>query len=159
MPVPTVYRITFRHQPGIVIMCKSAPLGTLLKLANMGINNKDEKETLKAFGYFAKRILDWNIDHPEIEQEFEDEELSDACPQCGLFAGDRLPITAKGLSCLGVDFVQLVIAAWITKVSRVSLPKDESLSDGESSTEMPINELGSLQSPISSEMLSLSADS
>lgn len=154
IPVPTVYRITFRHQPGIVVMCKSSPLGTLMKLSNMKIDPKDQKENMKAFGYFAKRIIDWNVDHPEIEQEFEGEDLTDTCPECGLMAGDRLPITAKGLACLAIDFVQLLIAAWMTKVSRVSLPKDESLSDGESSTEIPISELGSLQNPVSSEMLS-----
>ena len=158
IPIPTVYRLTFRDQPGIAIVCKSAPLGTLLKLSSMGVNRKDEEETLKAFGYFAKRIIEWNVDHPEIEQEFEDDELTDVCPQCGLTAGDRLPVTAKGLACLGIDFVQTTIAAWIKAVSRVSLPKEESYSDGEMSTETPQTRLGMLQDPISSEMLSSSSD-
>lgn len=158
IPVPTVYKLTFHNQPGIVIMCKSAPLGTLLKLSNMGINRKDAKETRKAFGYFAKRIIEWNVDHPEIEQEFEDDELTDVCTECGLKAGDRLPVTSQGLACLGIDFVQTTIAAWINAVSRVSLPKEESYDDGEMSTETPQTRLGMLQSPVSSEMLNSSSD-
>lgn len=154
VPIPTVYKITFANQPGLVIMCKSAPLGTLLTLAGMGIDRADEEKTLKAFGYFAKRILDWNVDHPEINQEFETDELTNICPRCGLTMGERLPITAKGLACLDVDFVQLVITKWISAVSRVSPGKDEYYSNGENDTQIPTSELGMLQNPISSEMLS-----
>lgn len=152
IPIPTVYKITFRNQPGIVIMMKSSQLGTLMKISAMGITT-DEKKNMKAFGYIAKRIIEWNVDHPEIEPEFEDDEITDICRSCGLQGGDRLPVTAKGLSCLPIDFVQSMVGRWMMAITSVNPGKDESLSYGESDTDMPTSELGSMQNQISSELL------
>lgn len=127
-PSKKTFRVRFEDYPGLLVVCKSVNLGTLTKLnALAGSNDPDDAKA--AFGFFAKRIITWNMEHPDLDDD--DEET---CPVCGSEPGAMLPSTVDGMMCLEVDFVMKLILGWVQAITSVPAPKAPNSSDGESST-------------------------
>lgn len=127
-PTKKVYQLSFTDFPGLEIDAVSTSLGRLMHLGTLNIrmDEPDEEKKMELFKTFAGCLVRWNIEHPEIADPNED----GTCPRCGLLEGIAMPCTVQSLMCLDLDFIMPLLFGWMATVSRVSVPKDLSLSDG-----------------------------
>lgn len=171
-PVKKVYNISYEDYPGLILKAVSAPLGKLFEISNMRVEviQEDEAKRMLVFDEFAKRIVEWNIEHPEIEDSAtatvamgtatEMEALvkrleMGVCARCGLAEGELLPANGSAMLCLDLDFVVSLLMGWIEATSRVSVPKDLNSNAGGSNTrEEATDRLAAMQSPLTLPMLS-----
>lgn len=147
VPEKKVYNLEFADRPGLEVSARSATLGQLSHVSQLTVNlqEKDEEKRMEVFEFFAKKLIAWNIGHPE----FEPNEGEITCPDCGLAEKAAVPPTVKGMLCLDLDLVMAVITGWVFAVGRVSLPKGMSLRNGGSDTlsEEVMRQLEVLQNP------------
>ncbi len=142
-PVRKLYELEFEDYPGLAVVARSASLGALQKSYGLDINmqEQDEEKRLAVFAFFAKRLVSWNLTHPETDDG--------ACEQCGLEEDSAMPPTMQSLLCLELDMVMAIIFGWINTISRVSLPKGMSTNDGEKNIhEEVMKKLEMLQNPV-----------
>jgi len=125
-PTKKVYELNFTDFPGLEITATSTALGKLLHLGtlNVQLNEPDEAKKMELFSTFASCLTAWNVDHPALNDGEE------VCPHCGLAEDVRMPCTVTSLLCLDLDFIMPLIFGWMATVSRISVPKEMTLSDG-----------------------------
>lgn len=146
-PQVQLYNVTFSDKPGLEILCKGTKIGKLLQLQDLklNLNETDEKKKLTAFKYFAGRIVQWNMLHPDIDDE---EDIAEAghCVLCGQMPGEPMTPSVQSLMCLEMSEVMGIVFGYMSVVARPSLPKDDSLSDGENRIrEEAMRQLGEMQ--------------
>lgn len=162
-PKNTRYTLELVDYPGLEITCKGTSLGKILEMGrtNININTLAKSDELRdaLFGTFADRLVTWNIEHPELEDTVKvsadgQPVLIEVCARCGLSEGDLLPTTVDGLMCLEMGFVMALILGWMSAVARVSGPKDPSINNGGMNSQLEdlMNQIGSLQNPVTSPM-------
>jgi hypothetical protein len=149
-PSGTTFLLDFQEFEGLEVTTKSAPLGRLLDMAatplDVRAQNRDALD--KVMKFFLKRVVTWNIEHPEIDKDDEGN-VPEACPVCGLAEGQLLPVDIKYVYCLELTFITSILFGWMSTIARVSAPKGMSGSDGESNIqEAQMRQLGDLQSPL-----------
>ena len=101
---PTVYRLIFQEYEGLEVMARSVSVEELLKitgLANQMTSKPDNKQVEALFGFFAKRLVSWNL---------EDED------------GKPVPATLKGLLGEELGFILNIVQAWVRAITGVSPP-------------------------------------
>jgi hypothetical protein len=125
-PVKKVYQLAFTDFPGLEIDAVSTSLGKLMRVGelNIKIDEPDEEKRMEMFNTFAACIVNWNMEHPALP------EGAEVCANCGLVEDTPMPCTVKHLLCLDLDFIMPIMFGWIATISRVSVPKELSLSDG-----------------------------
>lgn len=156
-PQRKLYELVFEDYPGLKVIARSASLGGLQKSYGLDINlqEEDESKRLEVFRFFAKRLVSWDLTHPEID----DTEDDVTCSLCGLKEDDPLPPTMTSLMCLELDMVMAIIFGWINTISRVSLPKEMNTSvGGQNIQEEVTKRLEALQNPARLPMPNLSLD-
>lgn len=150
-PPVKLYDLDFSDYPGLEIFARGASLGRLLALGEIEMNPqtlaKSPELQNEVFGFFATRIAKWNMEHPEVEP-LADGRVPDACPRCGLAEDTPMPISVESLMCLDIAFVLRLITGWMTVLTRVSVPKEESSNDGEMNSQLEayLNRLENLAS-------------
>lgn len=138
-PTKDVHNLTYRQYPGLEITARGTTIGKLQQFMKlrMTVNEQNAEQIDKAFGFFAQRVVTWNIEHPEIELD-EDFEISDdnepVCATCGLEEGAPLPTTVKAMYCLELKFILSLIFGWMAAIASVSDPKELSFNSGEMNT-------------------------
>lgn len=135
-PKVKLHELVYTDYPGLELYARGASLGTLLELGQIRMTPDMPTELRdKVFGFFATRVAKWNMEHPEIEP-LADGRVPAECQRCGLAEGTPMPISMESLMCLDIGFVFSLIVGWMSVLTRVSLPKEMSSSDGEMSSLM-----------------------
>lgn len=158
-PEHRIYSIEFEGYPGLLVRSRSISLGKLMSVLSSADDIKgmstEEAQRHPAFVSFADALVEWNVDHPELEPSDTPPtalELldgpSEVCPTCGLKPGDPLSASLAGLFCLDLDFVMDMIMGWVTALTRVSQGKAPSLTNGGSAQQETMTRLGALASPL-----------
>lgn len=139
-PQRKTYTLEYTQYPGLVITAGSPELGKVLSPESFTINMTaaDPATRIQAFKTFTDHVVTWNIEHPDTDD-------GNACPRCGLAPDQLMPTTVEMLSCLDVSFVIDILMGWVTTVSRVSLPKGLSMTDGTTDIGTLMRQLGELQ--------------
>lgn len=131
------YSIEYRQYPGLLITAKGTTLGRLQKLSAMKltVNEQDVGKVRSVFAFFTSRVITWNLTHPEVELDDEDDVMIEddgnpACPVCGLHEDQLLPTTPEALYCLELKFILSLIFGWMAVIAGASDPKEPSSSNG-----------------------------
>lgn len=128
----TVYQIEYQEYPGLEVTTYGASIGELLQAGRMplqGGSNLSEEDAKNAFGFFAEKIVTWNVEHPRRNIK------DGVCKVCGLAPGQPLPSTVDGLLCLDFTVALKIMFGWMNHLMRVSAPKELSSSLGENEPE------------------------
>ena len=145
-----IYNVTFADIPDLKIKCKGTSIAKLQWLQSQNVNvNKPQESMYPVFDFLLGRVIEWNLEHPDIEDE-EDVKADGTCVHCGKDpnSGEYLPITRQSLICQGMSFFARLAFGYIFAVSRVSVPKEMSLNGGvESIQEEAMRRLAEMQSP------------
>lgn len=144
-PEKKIYNLVFADREGLEVKTRSATLGEVEKVSamSMNIHEKDEAKRLEVFAFFSKKLISWNVEHPEL-----DDEEAETCTECGLLVGAPLPTTVQSMKCLELDMIVDIIKGWVFAVGRVSIPKELSSKNGGSNIpEEVMKQLDALQSP------------
>lgn len=99
-----VFRLRFEDEPELEVMARSVPVGELLdimKLADKMTGAPDEKSVKELFGWFAKRVIGWNLENED---------------------GTPVPATLEGVLGQDFDFALKLVMAWVQAVSSVQVP-------------------------------------
>jgi len=125
-PTKKVYELNFTDFPGLEISATSCALGKLMHLGTLNIrmDEQDEDKKMELFNTFAACLMSWNMEHPALNDGDE------VCLACGLAEDAPMPCTVDSLLCLDLDFIMPILFGWMAAVSRISVPKGLSLSDG-----------------------------
>lgn len=155
-PTSTTYALEFEDKPGLEVRCKGATLGEIDKVRKLepNMNEPDEAKRMAIFTFFEKKLITWNVDHPELVEEDE----NGRCASCGLKEDEPMPCTVLSMQCLELAFIMRIIIGWVFAVARVSVPKGLNLSNGapngqglplpDGLTEQIMRELENLQNPM-----------
>lgn len=131
-PVSKLLDLEFVDYPGLEIRTRSASIAEIKKAQdlNIDVNRKgaSDEEKLEAFSFFEKKIVKWNMEHPELEVT--DENDPTRCAFCGLKEDDPMPPTMTSMMCLDFGLMIAVIFGWIRTVAQVSIPKELSTNNG-----------------------------
>lgn len=152
-PAHNVYQLVFHDMPELEVMARGASLGKLLEISalNVSLNEANRQKLDVVFKFIAKRIITWNVEHPDIDEdeiEEEDERNPTLCPVCGMEPGDPMPTTAEALMCLDLRFVMQIFFGWMQAVARIPVPKGLSLPAGETNFDSLMKQLGEHQNPL-----------
>lgn len=145
-PERKTYNLQFEAYPGLTVSVRGTSMGKLFELVkyqNIDAASLDEEAKQKIFGFFASRVITWNVEHPELETE--EEIAADACAVCGLPSGVPLPTTVEGMFCLDLSFIYDIINGWTKGIAQVNAPKEQSSSGGGSQDLISMMKLGELQ--------------
>jgi hypothetical protein len=125
-PVTQFLDLEFVDFPGLEVRTRSASIGEIKRAQelNVDVNEKDPDKQLEAFRFFERKLIEWNLVHPEIDDG------SDVCAICGLKEDDELPPTIAGMLCLDIAIMLAIIFGWVRSVATVALPKGMSLPNG-----------------------------
>jgi hypothetical protein len=85
---------------------------------------------MELFNTFAACVVRWNIEHPELVNPEQAEGHPPICFNCKLEEGAPMPCEVMSLLCLDLDFIMPIMFGWMAAISRISVPKELSLSDG-----------------------------
>lgn len=147
-PEAKTYNLQFADYPGLEMSVRGTSMGKLfdlVKYRSLDVAKMDETVKRDLFGFFASRIVTWNVEHPDLETEAEQQ--MGMCSVCGLPAGALLPTTADGMFCLDVSFIFAIVNGWTEGISQVNFPKGRSSNNGESpDIASAMMRLGELQS-------------
>lgn len=145
-----IYIVNFSDIPDLKIKCKGTSIAKLQWMQSQNVNvNKPEETMHPVFDFLVGRVIEWNLEHPDIEDE-EDKNEDGTCIHCGLDpdSGESLPIVRQSLVCQGMSFFARFAFGYIFAVSRVSVPKEMTLIGGvENIQEEAMKRLASMQSP------------
>lgn len=152
-PSSKVYSLEFVDFPGLEVIASGTSLGKLLSLSDLklDLNNMEEGKRLEVFNFFASRLVSWNMEHPEIDDLGELEEVPSGdgsmmvCRHCKVQPGAEMPCTVTSLLCLELSFIMRIIIGWMSAIANVSIPKELSLSDGGRSIEEQVMKLAQHQ--------------
>lgn len=135
-PQSRIYNVQYEDFPGLVIKCKGATIGEL-RLVNSGA------DTGTALGFFASKVISWNIQHPAVDGE------KPECAVCELIEGTPLEPTAEAMQCLELEFCVALMMGWIRAITKVSPPKDLNFNNGGTDTQGDelMRKLAALQNP------------
>lgn len=158
-PKRKLYEIVIVEFPGLEVTCKSTPLGKLLDLTkefgNLKVDDmaNDVEKQKRVFGFFAKQIITWNVEHPDLDDDdsvFELEKSSEpTCKRCGLSPGQLMPTEMEYMLCLEMQFIMAIIFGWVTAVASASNPKGMNLSNGAGTSQKDLMQmLAEMQSPV-----------
>lgn len=144
-PVSNTYNLTFEAYPGLQLKVRSLSIGELARSYNfnMNLNVPDPAKQTEIFDFFSSKIVSWNMEHPEVEND------SKICTVCELTEGAELPPTTAGMLCLELNMVMTIIFNWINTVAKVANPKGSNSSNGGVTIPEDImKQLEALQSPM-----------
>lgn len=137
-PQRTVYNMQFEDYPGLEVSAQSASLGRLFKfqgMSQMPLEKMSEEFQKDIFGFFASRIITWNVSHPDLDSnELEENGGKGVCSVCGMLPDAPLPTTQEAMFCLPLEFIMNIIKGWMETLMKVSDPKGGSLNNGGSTT-------------------------
>ncbi len=101
---------------GLVVKAKSLPVGQFLEMGELasGFAKSDKKSfdpkiVVEMFSIFSKSLHEWNLEDDN---------------------GDPIPTTVDGLQTLELDFVMLLVEAWMDAIASVSVPLDKKSNNG-----------------------------
>lgn len=128
-PVKKIYNLHFEglEYEGLEVKALSVSLGQLQRAASIKIDANKPEQNMEMFAFFSKRLVSWNVDHPEIE----DPDKEGKCPMCTLKQGERIPTTPLGMMCLEIDFILKIIGAWMAAIASVDGPKELNMNVGD----------------------------
>lgn len=128
-PPRKIYTITFDSMPGFVMKCIGASLGQLFEITEteLSLSADNRVNVSKAFDFLATRIVEWNMEHPDLDPGL-------AVCTCGLKPGDALPPAAENLKCLDPALVLEILFGWVDIVARVNQKKETSTENGANDT-------------------------
>lgn len=148
-PVRKFYTLEFPEYPGLEITVKGVSIGKLVEISDitLDLSKPERADKLKVFGVFARKITSWNVDHPEPEEFYDQDERPDCrvCAKCGLAEGEPLPTTPEAMECLDVDFIMPIIFGWFRQQASVSPGKGQSSNGGDRITQEAMKQLDALQ--------------
>lgn len=129
-PKSKLYDLEFENHQGLAVLCKGATLGELDKIRQLepNMNEPDEAKRLAIFRFFARKVVTWNVVHPEVTEPSEADES--ICARCGLTEDMDLPISVQSMQCLELAFIMEIIIGWVFAVARVPVPKGLNSSNG-----------------------------
>lgn len=162
-PTAGLYKLVFTDKPGLEILAKGTTLAKLLKLQGMKLqlNEPDEKKKTAAFRFFAKRIVRWNMAHPD-EDEMDEDDIAEAghCIHCGQTPGQAMVPSVQSLLCLEVAEVMGILFGYMSAIASVSQGKGMSGNGGERSTpeEAAMRMLAEMQNQSTLPMPNLSSE-
>lgn len=145
-PQPKVYELAFTDYPGLEIQATSTALGKLLQLGqlNLKLDEQDEEKRMRVFNMFSSVLVSWNVEHPTLTEDSKNPENM-TCAECGLLEGEPMPCTVQSLMCLELSFIMSIIFGWMAAISRASVPKELSLSNGVNNSEELMRQLAQHQ--------------
>jgi hypothetical protein len=128
-----VYKLVFEdpEMEGLVVKARSVPLGTLLELVDLAsvVDERttslsgDEAAALRGlFSGFAQALVTWNLEQPVLDEA--GDETGDSEP---------VPATLDGLYGQDMDFVLVVVKAWMDAMASVAGPLGQRSPGGEPS--------------------------
>ena len=127
-PNGKTFRVRYEDYPGLLIVAKPAKRGQLVNMNELAETAKtDPNKALDLFKFFAKRILTWNLLHPDLDN---DDDSDEVCSLCGLEPEAPLPTTVDGMRCLDIDFVMRLIMGWVSVMTNVPAPKGMNSTSG-----------------------------
>lgn len=141
-PKRDVFNLKYIQYPGLEITARGTTIGKLQQIMKlkMTVNEANQADIDFVFGFFAKRVVTWNILHPEIDLDDDHWEATNGqsvesadepvCPVCGLEEGQLIPTTPQGLYCLELKFILSLIFGWMATIASVSDPKELSSGSG-----------------------------
>lgn len=123
-PTAKHYELSFTQFPGLEVTAKGATLGEIetIQGMNISVNEKDPEKRMEIFRFFEKKLVKWNLEHPEVTGE--------VCADCGLAEDDPMPTTVRSMLCLEADMILQIVIGWVFAIARASLPKEMNLSSG-----------------------------
>lgn len=132
-PEATIYNLRFQDAgySGLVVKMRSMSLGRLSVFIRQPIDKQDPSKTMEVFDFFASKIIEWNVEHPEIDNPKKIEEEGkptrydfSQCDHCGLREDDPIPTIGENILCLDIAFISRIMTVWAEAVASVSLPKE-----------------------------------
>lgn len=126
IPKRKTFKLAFDDEhAGLVVRCRSVPVGKFLELASLAGSTtgsaEDSKGQLGAvaqlFAMFGDVLLSWNVADDD---------------------GTPVPATANGLLTLDIDLAMKIVSEWIKAATGVSTPLDPGSTDGSRSVELSI---------------------
>lgn len=131
-PVKKLLDLEFVDYPGLEIRARSASIAEIKEAQelNIDVGKKDiaDEERLEAFTFFEKKIVTWNLEHPELDESSEED--PERCKFCGLKEDEPMPPTVKSMMCLDFSLMLAIVFGYIQTVARVAVPKGMSLPNG-----------------------------
>jgi hypothetical protein len=117
--------VEYVDYPGLEIRTRSASIAEIkaAQELNIDINKKgaDDLEKMEAFTFFQRKLVKWNMAHPEVSSAVDDD--ATVCAFCGLHEDDEMPTTVASMMCLDFGMMMAIIFGWIKTIATVSLPK------------------------------------
>jgi hypothetical protein len=128
-PQANVYVLNFvdGQYEGLIVKMKSMTIGRLSSFVKEGWDSKDPAKNLEVFDFIASKIVEWNIDHPEID----DPDVNGNCRVCGLLEDAPLPKTGKSFLCLDIVLITKILNTWTQAVASVAAPLDKNTQNGD----------------------------
>lgn len=113
-PIRSAYSLTFQNYPGLHVKMRSSTLGEITAISSGA--EESAAAQLSQLKFFAKKLISWNVVHPELEPDDSDTPPS-VCMACGLREDDVLPPTLAGIMCLEPSFALSIIKGYMGQVS------------------------------------------
>jgi hypothetical protein len=130
-PQGVIYNLNFVDGPyeGLIIKIKGMSIGRLTSFTNEGWNSKDPAKNIRVFEYIASRIVEWNLEHPEVDNPSEDD--ASKCALCGLSEGNPMPKVGQSFLCIDLNLIMKIMNTWVATVAEVNPGKEQSMPNGE----------------------------
>lgn len=130
-PQALIYNLNFVDgmYEGLVIKMKGMSIGRLTSFVGAGWNSKDPAKNIEVFNYIATRILEWNMDHPEVDNPDKDD--PEKCATCGLKEDDPMPKIGQSFLCIDINLIMKIMNTWVEAVAEVAAPLGQNTSSGE----------------------------
>lgn len=130
-----LYNVVFEDKPGLVLVCRGTKLAKLFQMQGLKINlnEVDEEKKLAAFKFFSDRIVRWNMEHPDLEED--EENIEGVCVFCGQEPGSEMVPSVQSLLCLELGEVMGLIFGYMSAMASVSIPKEMNSNSGETTTQ------------------------
>lgn len=130
-PQALIYNLNFVDGPyqGLIIKMKGMSIGRLTSFVDAGWNSKDPAKNIEVFDYIATRIVEWNMDHPEVDNPDKDDATK--CVLCGLREDDPMPKIGKSFLCIDITLIMKIMNTWVEAVAEVATPLGNNMQSGD----------------------------
>lgn len=130
-PQALIYNLNFVDGPyeGLIVKIKGMSIGRLTSFIDAGWNSKDPAKNIEVFDYIASRIVEWNMDHPEVDNPSKDDQA--VCALCGLREDESMPREGKSFLCIDISLIMKIMNTWVGAVAEVADPLGKGMPSGE----------------------------
>lgn len=130
-PPGTVYNLHFvdGQYEGLIVKMRSMTIGRLSRMIQSNWDSRNPARNLEVFEYVASKIVEWNIEHPEVDNPRAT--TPQFCATCGLQEGEPLPKTGTSFLCLDIVLITKILNTWMEAVASVAAPKETRTPNGD----------------------------